>query len=157
MPPASATAPGCGSEPLLATAASSDFVFSFASETFGSSNGLMPSPAPAMAVANSQRKNSAPRPAMRVLRRSTGWPAASRASSRSASGASRSVEIATKARSLPYSSGAPERFVDDRQRTLAVLAGALRDELFDPETERGERRRQRQRQLVASLASPRRR
>ncbi len=35
-------------------------VFSLASETFGSSNGLMPSAAPATAVANSQRKNSAP-------------------------------------------------------------------------------------------------
>ena len=40
-------------------------------------------------------------------------------------------------------------FVDDRQRTLAVLARALGDQLFDPESQRRQRRRQDHRQLVA--------
>ena len=46
--------------------------------------------------------------------------------------------------------GTPQRFVDDRQRARAALARALGDELFDPETERREPRRQSERQLVAS-------
>jgi len=71
-----------GSLPAAAKVFSSAFVFSLASDTLGSSNGLMPSAAPATAVANSQRKNSAPRLLIRVLRRSTGCPAASRAARR---------------------------------------------------------------------------
>jgi len=45
----------------------------------------------------------------------------------------------------------PERFVDDRQCAGLVFAGALGDELFDPEAERGEAGRQRQRQFVAPV------
>ena len=58
-------------------------MLSFDSVTLGSSNGLMPSTAPATAVANSQRKNSPPSapapPSIDSL--STGWPAAASASS----------------------------------------------------------------------------
>ena len=44
---------------------------------------------------------------------------------------------------------AAERFIDDRQQALAVFAGALGDQLFDPQAEGSERRGQRQGQLVA--------
>ena len=41
-------------------------------------------------------------------------------------------------------------FIDDRQRALPALAGALGDQLLDPQTERRQRRRQDDRQLVAA-------
>ena len=96
-----------GRRPSAAKVPRRTLVFSLASATLGSSNGLIPSAAPATAVANSQRKNSAPSPSMLVLNRSTGCPAASSAASLASSGASRSVVMATNARSLPYSSGRP--------------------------------------------------
>ena len=49
----------------------------------------------------------------------------------------------------------PQRFVHDGQRTFAVLPRALGDELFDPESQRMQRRRQHDRQLVAAVARTR--
>ena len=46
--------------------------------------------------------------------------------------------------------GPAERLVDDRQRALALLAGALGDQLFDPEAER----RQRSGSTTVSLSRP---
>ena len=150
-PPADAI----GVPPVKSAFARIALVFSLASETFGSSNGLMPRIAPATAVANSQRKNSAPRPAMRVLRRSTGCPAASSASRRAASGASRSVEMATKARSSPYSSGAPSGSSTTGSAPLPCLPvlSATSCSIHRPSAR--ERRRQHHRQLVAPLGGGR--
>src|SRR3954465_10104927 len=44
-----------------------------------------------------------------------------------------------------------ERFVDDGERALVVFAGALGDELFDPESEGSQRWREGDGQLVASF------
>ena len=73
---------------------------------------------------------------MRVVNRRTGWPAAS-------SAASRSVvwRVTVGGDGHKDTIGAvlvrtAQRFVDDRERALAVFAGAFGDELFDPETER---------------------
>jgi hypothetical protein len=68
-------------------------VLSFASCTFGWSNGLMPSAQPATAVANSEKKKIRPRSAAPPLTDSVavGWPArpsASMALSISSSGSS---------------------------------------------------------------------
>ena len=52
---------------------------------------------------------------------------------------------------VPIFVRAAERLVDHGQGAFAVLAGALGHELLDPEAERRERGRERQRQLVASL------
>ena len=86
-----AAAVGSGNFPLAVYVVRSAFVFSLASATFGSSKGLIASTAPATAVANSQRKNSAPRSSILVERRSRGWPAPSSAFNFSSSGASFSV------------------------------------------------------------------
>ena len=110
--------------PVGSRAPRSALVFSLASETFGSSNGLIPRAAPATAVANSQRKNSAPSESSRVLRRSTGWPAASSAAQPVCiHGRPDRCAIATNARSAPYSSGSPERL---RRRPAARPCRACR-------------------------------
>ncbi len=105
---------GVGSGSPWSRRASRSRVSCLASSTFGWSNGSMPRTAPAMAVATSQRTNSAPTSigSDRSIRM-TGWPAASRASARRSRAASSSVVAAparlirTNARSGPYASTAP--------------------------------------------------
>ena len=117
--------------------ASSARVASLACCTFGSSNGLMSSSKPAVAVATSQRKNSAPERASAsgMVSRMSGAPAAARP-----------IDAARRvAAKLHGDSGAVaskrriRRLAGDRHDALALLAGALGDELFDPEAERLER------------------
>ncbi len=47
--------------------------------------------------------------------------------------------------------GTAERFVNDRQQSLAVFSGAFRHQLLDPESEHRERGRERHGELVASV------
>src|SRR5437879_1674215 len=51
---------------------------------------------------------------------------------------------------IPVDSGCSERLTGDWNYSLAFLAGALGDQLFDPQTKRRDLRRDRQRQFIAA-------
>src|SRR5438105_4181527 len=80
MTPVVAVGGSSGSAPSFSYRASTAPVLSFDSCTLGSSNGSMRKDAPATAVANSQRKNSAPRSNRSAISNvTTGCPAVRRA------------------------------------------------------------------------------
>ena len=100
---------------------------------------------PAIAVATSQRTNSAPRSIGSASSiRMTGWPAASSAVGQRRRGRRPSAPasaIRTNARSGAVGLDGAERLEVDRDDPDAVLAGALGDELLDPRPERCRSRR----------------
>ena len=76
--PSVTAAASSGNDPVCSYCSKTAFVLSFDSLTLGSSNASMPRCAPATAVANSQRKNSAARSYLSTRSNLiTGWPAAS--------------------------------------------------------------------------------
>ena len=94
-----------GSAPVFSNAPVSSRVLILAASTSGWLNGLMPSIAPATAVAISNRKNSWPIWSIDCMTiRTTGWPAFSSAASfwSCAASSSPSVRRSMKKRSLPY-------------------------------------------------------
>ena len=134
-------------------APSTSRVSCLASSTLGWSNGSMPRTAPAIAVATSQRTNSAPRSIGSASSiRMTGWPAASSASAR----ASRPPSVRARQRDpdeRPVRAvrlDRAERLEVDRDDPDAVLAGALGDELLDPRPEARDLVVGQERQLVAA-------
>ena len=127
---------------------------SFACWTFGSSNGLTSSMAPATAVAISQRTNSAPNAASVSATfdghdgRAGGSQGADRAACVSSLLPGDAGGRTADRRRRPR--GGPTGFAGDRHDADALLAGAFGDQLLDPEAERLERLWQTQRHLVAA-------
>ncbi len=102
-----------------------------ASRTFGSSKGFSSSAAPATAVANSHRKNSAPRSRTEVEMRKTGCPARSRPrTSRRIHPRRQSTRLRT--RDPPVLAARPTGSPTIGKHAAALLAGAFGHELFDP-------------------------
>ena len=129
-------------------------MLSLLSCTLGWSNGSIPSRWPARAMATSQRKNSAPRSmASSIVWVITGCPALGqglelrlRVATGGVGGLDRDEDAV-----VAVDRGRAQRLAGDGQDALAFLAGALGDQLLDPQPDGFQRRRGDERDLVATL------
>ena len=141
----SASGSPAGRRPSRLNESSSARVASFACCTFGSSNGLMPITAAAVAVASSHRTNSAPMASgpvhddLRDRRAARGQRPHEIVGGRIAGVAAGEPHADDHAGRRRTRAASPSGSPGDRHDALALLPRGLGDELFDPEPERLER------------------